>query len=73
MARWDVKKAGDRWSYRVGVMQLDNEFPVAELQVEAQRILDAAPHGIPVEITVEKDQPGTDSECEFFWGEGYQE
>jgi sulfatase modifying factor 1 len=71
----EISKEDGRWRYRVTVIQLDNEFPTEELQSEAQKILDAAPHGAPVEITVESGRPGTDSECEYFWGdeEGYRE
>ena len=68
MARLNIEKEGDHWHYRVGVLQLDNEFPVEKLQAEAQRILDAVQRGIPVKITVENAQPATDSECEFFYG-----
>jgi len=75
LASWEIEKQDDRWSLNVDVIEVDGDFPLADLEQEAQRILDAAPCGIPVAVTVDSRSPGTDAECEFFWGDeqGYQE
>ncbi len=63
-----VTKDGDAWLCKLSVMEMDEEFPCEELRAAVQGIVDACPEGAPVQVSVQRDTPGTDSECEYFHG-----
>jgi hypothetical protein len=49
-------------------MEMGEGFPCEELRTVAQNLVDTCPEGAAVKVTVERDTPGTDSDCEYFYG-----
>jgi hypothetical protein len=63
-----VAKDGDAWLCKLTVMEMGEGFPCEELRTVAQNLVDTCPEGAAVKVTVERDTPGTDSDCEYFYG-----